>query len=216
MKPNTQIICSIKSIYFIILIFNIFNINVYAQEVIEPTYPKFTFGAEWGCQATFFEGYDFNYFVPEGYRVDEEGINLRFNNNADMYFHVGYNINERMNISLYMGYAGLGDIHNAIPVSIRFTRYFGKDHMKDRWFAFGDIGSGISIKIPVQEIAAGKIGAGYRISLSRDTKLDFHASVRASYTHPEIIYDGTLIPNDRINRNNAYLCAISLGMAVVF
>ena len=179
-------------------------------------FPRLTFGAEWGYNATFLTAYYYNYFVPEGYRVDEKDSNFGLISNGDMYVHIGYNMNEYWNLSLYAGYAGLGNIHNAVPLSVRCTRYFGRNPMIDRWFAFIDIGSGVSLKLPPQEILSGKIGTGYRISLSRDTKLDLHASLRAIYTHPAIVYEQVQVPMEKININDAYLTAFTLSMAIVF
>ena len=62
----------------------------------------------------------------------------------------------------------------------------------------------------------GKIGGGYRISLSKDTKLDFLFSARLTYTHPYIFYDDTQISHNKINRNNAWLSALSIGISLSF
>ena len=79
-----------------------------------------------------------------------------------------------------------------------------------------ELGSGICIKRPVQEILSGKIGGGYRISLSRTTKLDFLVSARMTYTHPQVTYDKEVISHDMVRRNNAYASALSLGISLTF
>jgi hypothetical protein len=86
----------------------------------------------------------------------------------------------------------------------------------DRWFAFADAGTGISIKKQVQEIAAVKIGVGYRVSLSMDTKLDFIAALRCTYTHPDIYFEHEIISQRWINRNDGVAVSASVGMAVTF
>ena len=177
---------------------------------------KLTYGVEWNYACTFFSGYHYNFFAPEGHREFPKESRFRYYTNGDAMVHVGYNINSDWNISLFMGYTAIADFHPAIPVSIRATRYFGKDHMADRWFAFWDIGSGICFKKKPQEIVAGKIGGGYRISLSRNTKLDFLASVRMTYTHPQVYFDGIPIDMQWVNRNNAYVGAISFGIGLTF
>jgi hypothetical protein len=65
-------------------------------------------------------------------------------------------------------------------------------------------------------ILTGKAGCGYRLSLSRDTKLDFIAAWRILLTHPDIYYYGMEVSPGRINRNNAYISAISFGIALSF
>ena len=178
--------------------------------------PKFTFGAEWGYIGTFFSGHHYNYYAPEGFRVDNRGNEFTYYSNAEAYLHAGYNLSETYNISVYLGFSAVEDYHHTIPISIRVTRFCGGDHMKDRPFAFIDLGSGASVKSNPQMILTGKAGCGYRLSLSRDTKLDFIAAWRILLTHPDIYYYGMEVSPGRINRNNAYISAISLGMALSF
>lgn len=180
------------------------------------SFTRLTYGVEWGYIGVFYSGYHYNFFAPEGYRVDPRGYGFMYDNNAEGYFHVGYNITGRDNISLYTGLSAIEDYHHTIPVSLRYTRYYGEDHMSDRWFSFIDLGSGCSVKVHPQFILTGKLGGGYRLSLSRDTKLDFLVSLRSALTHPDIIYYDTPIRHEKINRNNAYVSAFSIGMALTF
>ena len=96
------------------------------------------------------------------------------------------------------------------------TGQFRSDNHGDRWFAFVDAGSGISIKKEPQETVTGKVGGGYRVEMSRRVKLDFIGSIRINYTHCDI-YDGDYrIEMKDVNRNNAYACGLTLGMALTF
>lgn len=202
-----------KKILVILLILFSFNNFVNAQK---DRFSKYTFGVEWGYVATFQSGYRYIFFPPEGYRVDVRDNSFGLQNNADLYIHSGVNLSRSWNLSLYAGYAGVGDIHKVLPVSIRATRYFGKDPLSNRWFAFTDLGSGICFKRPVQEILTGKIGGGYRMSLSRYSKLDFIISARMTYTHPQITYDQEVISQEMVRRNNAYVSALSLDLGLTF
>lgn len=200
----------------ILLMLNAFNIIVLAQNRGAEAYPSLTFGAEWSFVASVQSGFHHNFFSPEGYRVNLEGNTFRYKRDSDVYVHIGWNIDGSWNLALYAGYASVDEVIKILPVSLRSTRFFGNNPMADRWFTFIDLGSGLTLKRPLQEILAGKLGFGYRISLSRDTKLDFHLAARMTYTHKNIIYDNTMIPFDKINRNNIYVGAVSAGMAVVF
>lgn len=182
----------------------------------EKSYPRITFGAEWGYIGVFYSGYHYNFFAPEGYRVDPRGHEFKYDSNAEVYLHVGYNINEKYNVSLYAGFSAVEDYHHTLPVSLRLTRFYGASHMDDRWLTFVDLGSGLSLKKNPQEILTAKVGGGYRLSLSRNTKLDIIFSLRSVLTHPDITYYDTAIDRSRINRNNAYLSAASLGLALTF
>ena len=202
-----------KRLFVILLIICTFNIFVNGQERL---ISRFDFGIEWGYMATFYTGYRYIFFPPEGYRVDIRNSSVKLRSNAEVYAHAGYNLNERWNLSLYAGYAGVSDFHKIIPVSLRGTRYFGNDPRGDRWIAYLDLGSGICLKTPVQEILNGKIGGGYRLALSKDTKLDLLMAARFTYTHPQITYDKLVISHDMIRRNNAYAAAVSIGLGLTF
>ena len=199
----------------IILSFMLSCLCANAQEK-QGSLSKFTFGAEWGYVATVQYGYHTNFFSPEGYRVDKRDNTFGLYNNAEVYFHAGYNLNDRLNVSAYLGYAGLADVQAIVPFSIRGTRFFGDNHMDDRWFCFADLGTGISIKKNPQETLSCKLGGGYRLSLSRTTKLDFVASIRMTYTHIDINYKGYEIDPDYTNRNNGYASALSFGLSITF
>ncbi len=205
-----------KRLIVILLIMNMFNMNVHARGKSGDFLSRMTFGFEWGYVASVHSGYHYNFFAPEGYRVDIEGSAFGFVSNADMYMKAGYDFNTEWNLSVLIGYEGISDIHRAIPVSLRMTRYFNANPLKDRWFSFIDLGSGICLKTPVQEILTGKVGGGYRLALSRHSSLDFLLSARFTHTHPQITYDDVPIPLNKTNRNSAFISAISVGMAVNF
>lgn len=179
-------------------------------------YSRLTFGAEWGYMATFHIATHNNFFSDEGYRYNYNTEEFGLWSNGEAYLNIGYNFNEYWNLSLYAGFCGMSDIHNAFPVSLRGTRYYGDDPMNDRWFTFVDIGSGVSMKKQPQGIMTGKLGGGYRLSLSRDTKIDITAAMRLSYTHPAIEFENEIIDLEWTNRNDATLVSISFGMAVIF
>lgn len=178
--------------------------------------PRITFGAEWSYMATIFSGYHYNYFSPEGYRFNVDGTDFHLYNNGEVLLHLGYNINECWNISAYTGIAGIADYHNSIPINVRATRYFGHNPLKDRWFSFVDLGTGITVKRPVEGILSVKAGGGYRISLSRDTKIDLLGAVRYTYTQPQVYHDNITISHEDTNRNDAHLVSLSFGLSLTF
>ena len=187
-----------------------------ALKAQDNTYPRFTYGAEWGYTGIFYYGYHYNFYAPEGFRVDPRGHSFTYESNGEAYLHAGYNFSHKYNLSLYAGISAVMEYHHTVPVSIRLTRYYGDSHLADRWLTFIDLGSGIILKEYRQDMYTGKIGGGYRLSLSRDTKLDFIVTIRTILTHPDIEYDGVEITPDRINRNNAYCSGASIGMALTF
>lgn len=205
-----------KKLTSILLLISIFNISVYATNKNVNPVPKVTFGAEWSYIGTLPYKTHFNFFSTEGYRQNINQRHSGFFNNAEVLLHAGYNFNSHWNLALYCGMTGMADIHNAVPVSLRATYSFGKDPLQDRWLTFLDLGSGVSIKRQPQEFYAAKIGGGYRISLSRNTKLDFIAAYRISFTHPTIIHDDSEIDLKWINSNEALLSSFCIGMSLTF
>lgn len=177
---------------------------------------RITFGAEWNYIASFNCRIHNNFFSDIGYRVDMNDNTYDFKSNADLYLHCGFNLSEDWNISVYSGIAGVYSQNKIIPVSLRATRYFRPDSRGDRWFTFMDGGSGISVSRHPQAVGTGKIGGGYRISMSPASKLDFLIALRMTLNRPEIEYDGFEIPIDKINRNNAYVNAVSAGISLTF
>ena len=202
-----------KKVVLILLLISAFNIYVSAQSTM---FPRFTMGVEWSYVATIQHGWHNNFYTQDGYRINDSDNEFIYHSNAEAYLNFGYNLNENWNIAMYLGIEGIYNLHKAIPISVRGTYFFGNEHMSDRWFTYIDLGSGIGLKEPLQEILTGKAGGGYRISLSPSTKLDFIASLRMTYTHPYIIYDDEFITMDKVNRNNSFISALSFGMALTF
>ena len=177
---------------------------------------KLTFGTEWGYIHTFYNGYHNNFFSQDGWRVNERDQGLCSYSNAEIYLHIGYNLSDNWNLSAYAGYTNICTINHCIPVSLRATRYFKENAKGDRWLTFIDLGSGITARKHPQEILTGKVGTGYRISLSEDTKIDIIASFRMNYAHTDIIYENTGISFEKVNRNNFYAGAASIGISLTF
>ena len=176
--------------------------------------PGFTYGVEWCYAETFFTGHH-NYFIsPEGYRVEQKEHKIKHLPNAEVSLHTGYNLNPNWNISFRLGYTGIGDMHPGIPATLRLTKFFGKDYMADRWFTYGEAGSGISIKERPQELLVGRIGTGYRLSLSKYAKLDLIGSLRYIRTHPDIEYYGEHITT--YTRNEGRTVSATLGIGLTF
>ena len=178
--------------------------------------PEITFGAEWGYMPSLFYGHHYNFFDPDGFRVDDKDTSFGYFTNGEVTLHVGYNFNEYWNLSFHTGYSGAGSFAPVVPMSLRITRYWGDNHLSDRWLTFAECGSGISIKKRPQEIFTGKVGGGYRLSLSRFTKLDFIAAFRMLYTHPDIMHYGYEIDRIWTNRNDGHVGSLFFGLSLTF
>lgn len=205
-----------KKFLYILLIICSFNLNVKGQDSVSEDFARLSFGAEWSYIGTVNYNTWYNFFSTDGYRLNRHENVSGYWNNAEALVHVGYNFNKHWNLALYAGMTGFANFHNAVPVSLRATYYWGQDALKDRWLTFMDLGTGVSIKGEPQEIWTGKVGGGYRITLSRDTKLDLIAAIRLACTHPQIIDGQDIITLEWTNRNLALLQSFSLGISITF
>lgn len=182
-----------------------------------------TYGLEWGYSVSFASSWHHNFFADEGYeRINERGNSFHWHSHGEILGHVGIGIGNMADIAVYTGYSGIAYGFAVIPFSLRFTWLYGRDghHAGSQgphgWFSFIDLGSGICPEEIRRPYCAGKVGAGYRIALSRHTGLDFLLSYRLSYASPGICYDGEMIHEHDINRNDNYFSAITLSIGITF
>ncbi len=176
-------------------------------------FPRLTFGAEWGYVSTFFCFYHRNYRAVEGYRVNDKGSNAMYGGNGYLLGHAGVNFGGHFNLSLYAGYEGIGDGFCVIPVTLRTTWLFGSRAERSRWLCYLDAGYGFRPEGDSRCFLA-KAGGGYRVSFSRSVKMDFLLSYRFAYAGiPFSDYAGP-VTGDRINRNDNFLNAISIGIGL--
>ena len=177
---------------------------------------RITFGVEWNYIASLHCGIHHNFYAQEGYRVNLNDSSFGYVSNGEVSLFCGYDFRPDWNISLHAGYAGVYDLSKVVPISVRVTKYYKANEKGDRWFGYIDGGSGVCLKKDPQAIGVGKIGGGYRIALSKDTSLDLIAACRVSFLHPSVIYEGYEVPSEKINRNNAYVSALSFGISISF
>lgn len=183
-------------------------------------FPRFTFGIEGSYIVTAAAYSHSNYIADDGYRVDNRSLTFRPAGNGELLINAGYNITSRMNLAFCSGISGISRGETVIPMSLRFTLFFGKDPMRARWFSFLDGGAGIAVGrvTPLAPIA--RIGTGYRISLTRSAKLDFLMSLRGIYTHPQVKepVDGMPadVPQERLRRSQAFYGALTFGIGLNF
>lgn len=202
----------------IIIIFMLISIStgIHADVRTPRNGSRLTFGAEWSFISSFSCRVHHNFFSEEGYRVDFNQRSWDYESNGELELHCGYDLNNDWNISLHTGFVGIYDIGNAIPVSLRLTRLFREDRAGDRWLCYIDTGTGVCLKENPQMIAVGKAGGGYRLSLSKTTKMDILLACRTSLTHPKVFFDGYTVPFEKTNRNNAFVTSLSLGISLTF
>ena len=200
----------------ILILMLIVPLTMKAEGVHEYGFKRITFGAEWSYIASFHYGIHHNFFSEEGYRVNLNQQAMGYWSNGEVHLHVGYNLTNDWNLAFYTGFAGVHNFNHVMPMTLRATRYFKENEKSDRFFCFIDGGSGVCLKARPQMTATGKAGGGYRISLSKTTKMDILLAYRMSLVHPEIVFDGYTVTDDKTNRNNAYVSSFSIGVSLSF
>lgn len=181
----------------------------------------FTFGVEGNYANSVVSYRHYNFVSSYGYRIDRKYWDSGYHVNGEFLIHVGMNVDNRLNLSLYTGYSGIFKNMRTTPLTLRVTYCFGKDRTKNRWLVYADAGPGItqhSDKVSISGIC--KAGTGYRIPLSRYTRLDFLMSVRAAMTSTGAFEMNTgssiYIPEENLRRNDAFYFALMFGIGITF
>lgn len=187
------------------------------RRFIEWGQPEIKYGVEWGASALLLNTYQFNYVDPtDGYRVDEKGMEYHFYTNAHMLADVGVNFRNHFCASVYVGYEGIKQEKRIFPVTVRAS-YFFNDYHSDGMLCFLEGGTGIH---PNDKFfsSIGRLGAGYRLSLSQNGSLDLLASIKFTTDRPEIanIHTGYPVPEHYIRYSFAGYGAVTLGIALNF
>ena len=176
-------------------------------------FPRLTFGVEWGYAATFLCTFHHNYRAEDRYRVNDKGTKAMYEGNGHILAHLGANLGRHYNLAFYTGYEGIADGFCVIPMTLRHTWLFGDRAENSRWLCFADAGYGLRAEGDSNCFIA-KAGGGYRVSFSRSVKMDFLLTYRFAYAEIPFSDESGTVPQDRINRNNNFLNAISIGIGL--
>lgn len=177
-------------------------------------YTTITYGIEWSYVESFSSFIHQNFYSQEGSRVDIKRSALFHKSEAEVYLHLGANLNKYWNLALYAGCTRIVHTHYAIPISLRLTRFFRPDPMGDRGISFIEAGSGPAFTKVPSPLFSARIGGGYRFSLNRKTKIDLIASYRLLYSQSQINYFGEIISHEAIMRNTGLYSAITIGVNI--
>ena len=175
------------------------------------------YGIEWGYDLTLLNSYHRNYTdAVDGYRIDDEGVEAMFYSNGHATAHIDLEFARRFAIGLHAGYAGIQQRTRFYPMSLRFS-YFAKSYNTDGSFCFLEGGAGIhENRTTVSPF--GRLGYGYRLSLTRRASMDFSASARCAFDHPPI-YDDSIrgyVEEENVRRSDALYGALVFSISLNF
>lgn len=182
-------------------------------------YPFLKFGVEWGGGISLFEAHRFVYtdeiigcLLP----ADEE-MGFSFVPTAYLLLNFGANIGHHSSIQIEGGFSGVHEDRRVFPIQLRYSYLFNGCN-RDGVFVFGCAGVAFPDNGSRRLASLASFGGGWRFSLSRSISLDFLASLRGCFDHPEVWNDdlGKYVPDNCIRRNNAGYAGINVGIALNF
>lgn len=173
-------------------------------------------GIEWGYTLTATTYQHFNYLDPSiGFRINDKGwINIP-KSNAFVLGSVSLDVSDKISVALLSGFQGIARNCRSIPVSARVNYYFSRMD-SDGFYAFSDIG--IDLGRPNGIGNQGQIGSGYSFYMSPRCAVALIAGARVVYDRPDIWdpIEESYIPKHNIKRNDAWYCALNMGIALRF
>lgn len=191
--------------------------KAYAGDLSKKPDLALKYGVEWGYTATFFDYYHSNYFDPDvGYRIDNIETQFYLYSNAHVAAKIGVEFCRHYAVTLLAGYAGIKQDRRIFPVTVR-AAFFPVSVSEDGWQFFGEGGAGLHHSSEPYSIL-GKLGAGYRIKLSRKSSLDFLSYLRLSTDHPGI-YSMDIaghIPEELVRRSDGLYGSLNFSISLNF
>lgn len=181
-------------------------------------FQRFRLGVEWGYSQCFLLFHSYNYISEEGSRFYDQTSELHLQPNGLILGYIGMDLGERLNLSLYGGYLGVGRDNRLFPIMLRGS-WFPRGTHDDGGLFFAQAGPALHGFPEGRKVAwLGSLGGGYRFRLSDDCFLDLLGGIKILYDHP-------LIPNPEgpghvparnIRKNDAGYCALDLTISVSF
>ena len=181
---------------------------------------RFHFGLEWGYGQGIYSYSHINIISQEGYRINETSQGLWRKSNGEVLAKIGYDLHEKVNLSIYAGWTGISEGCQAYPVLLRLS-FAPCGLYNEGFFTFIDGGAGFRAKIEEYSKAVLPIldaGEGYRLWLTPNFFLDFMLSIRAAFDSP-LIRDPEgpgIVKEENIRHNVAEFYSVNISIALSF
>ena len=178
------------------------------------------FGIEWGYGQGIYSYSHINIISQEGYRINEATHKIVGNPTGEILAKVGYDLHEKVNLSICAGWIGIAEGCQTYPVLVRIC-FAPKGLCNEGFFTYMDGGIGLRSEVeaysrPVLPIFDG--GEGYRLWLAPTFCLDVMLSLRAAFDSPLIMNpEGPgIVQKENIRHNVAEFYSINLSIALSF
>lgn len=181
---------------------------------------RFHFGLEWGYGQGIYSYSHINIISQEGYRINETAQGLWRKSNGEVLAKIGYDLHEKVNLSIYAGWTGISEGCQAYPVLLRLS--FAPCGLHNEGF-FTFIDGGIGFRAEIEEYSKAVLpildaGEGYRLWLTPNFFLDFMLSIRAAFDSP-LIRDPEgpgIVKEENIRHNVAEFYSVNISIALSF
>lgn len=181
---------------------------------------RFHFGLEWGYGQGIYSYSHINIISQEGYRINETSRGFWRKSNGEVLAKIGYDLHEKVNLSLCAGWTGISEDCQAYPLLLRLS-FAPKGLYNEGFFTFIDGGIGFRAEIEEYSKAVLPIldaGEGYRLWLAPNFCLDFMLSIRTAFDSPLIRNpEGPgIVKKENIRHNVAEFYSVNISIALSF
>lgn len=181
---------------------------------------RFHFGLEWGYGQGIYSYSHINIISQEGYRINETSRGFWRKSNGEILAKIGYDLHEKVNLSLCAGWTGISEDCQAYPLLLRIG-FAPKGLYNEGFFTFIDGGIGFRAEIEEYSKAVLPIldaGEGYRLWLAPNFFLDFMLSIRTAFDSPLIRNpEGPgIVKKENIRHNVAEFYSVNISIALSF
>ena len=180
-------------------------------------FPHISYGLEWGYTGTFLYSWQHNFICSEGYRIIEGNDVWRYFSNGMLLANLGVDIGDRVNMSVYSGFAGVYFKRRMIPVELR-ARYCPSGLYSNGVICYAAAGLMYPTATRIDTNMGFKLGAGYRVAVFRTISVDFLLSAHLTTDHDKITDPDTkmYVPTRDITNCGAQYYALCASLAINF
>ena len=200
-----------KKAYMLLIFSMLCYVNAGAGERL-----RFTWGLDWGiCANAYFQEHNV-FYSEEQSLVETDRAGWRYHTNGHIFGQVGVDIAQKVNLSLYSGYMGLGRGMRAIPLAARATYYFRSAPVSGPFVSLAG-GWAFDEKWKQKSGYTGQAGLGYRWAVGSGLMMDLSAGVRLSQYHPREFVDfftGSLVSGERYVSARSFVGGLYLSLAL--
>ena len=177
---------------------------------------NFRFGAEWGVLYNFISLEKSTLITADRYLVESSNVVRENHINGMLTVSAGYDIRNRVCISLCSGYLGAKKGERMVPLTLRTTVRLTRNPEDAGSLVFIESGAGFRKSSQISLLY--RAGYGYRIPITGSVAVNVNASALFSLSHPDVYdkYSNQMVSKKNLGMSRAFNSGILLSLAIVF